>query len=177
MARDWAASAPPQGGWGEKLFRAAINSIQQMSFWPMRVRARLLGLLGHRLSRRTYIAAKVEVQGKGLVTAGTVSFNTGCLIDAVAPVTIADGVRIGCEAMIVTTTHKVGSPDLRAGRTVHRPVRVGRGSWIGARATILPGVSVAPGCIIAAGAVVHRSTKPNGLYAGVPARRVRDLHQ
>lgn len=52
---------------------------------------------------------------------------------------------------------------------------VGDGCWIGANATILPGVTVAPGCVIAAGAVVTKDTEPDGLYAGVPARRVRDL--
>jgi hypothetical protein len=39
----------------------------------------------------------------------------------------------------------------------------------------LPGVVIGPGCVIAAGAVVVSDCKPNGLYAGVPARRLRDL--
>ena len=43
------------------------------------------------------------------------------------------------------------------------------------RAIILPGVTIAEGCVIAAGAVVNKSTEPDGLYAGVPARRVKDL--
>nr|WP_246078761.1 DapH/DapD/GlmU-related protein [Modestobacter excelsi] len=56
-----------------------------------------------------------------------------------------------------------------------RAVIIGRGSWIGAAATVLPGVTVAPGCVIAAGAVVTRDTQPDGLYVGVPARRIRSL--
>ncbi|WP_447643573.1 acyltransferase [Nocardioides zeae] len=54
-------------------------------------------------------------------------------------------------------------------------MEIGNGAWIGARALILPGVSVSEGCVIAAGAVVNRNTEPHGLYAGVPARRIRDL--
>ena len=41
--------------------------------------------------------------------------------------------------------------------------------------TILPSVTVASGCVIAASAVVTRQTQPNGLYAGTPARVVRTL--
>jgi maltose O-acetyltransferase len=40
---------------------------------------------------------------------------------------------------------------------------------------VLPGVTVGDGCVIAAGAVVNADCQPDGLYAGVPARRVRDL--
>jgi acetyltransferase-like isoleucine patch superfamily enzyme len=40
---------------------------------------------------------------------------------------------------------------------------------------IMPGVEVGPGCVVAAGAVVIKDCEPNGLYAGVPAKRVRDL--
>ena len=40
---------------------------------------------------------------------------------------------------------------------------------------ILGGVTIAPGCVIGAGAVVTRSTERDGVYVGVPARRVRDL--
>ncbi|MBR1536811.1 MAG: hypothetical protein IJ630_07725 [Treponema sp.] len=46
--------------------------------------------------------------------------------------------------------------------------------WIGANVTILDGVTVASGCVLAAGSVVTKSTEPNGVYAGVPARRIKE---
>ena len=46
------------------------------------------------------------------------------------------------------------------------------GVRIGARAVILPGVVVAEGCIITAGAVLNKSTEPNRIYSGSPARAV-----
>jgi maltose O-acetyltransferase len=49
------------------------------------------------------------------------------------------------------------------------------GCWIGAGATILPGVTVRAGCIVASGAIVTKDCEPNGLYAGNPARRIREL--
>lgn len=142
----------------------------------MRLRARIAALQGHRISRETAFAPGVFLDGTMLVTEGTVSINTRSFINATAPIRIEDGVRIGCEVSLITTTHKLGGSDVRAGDVVYRPITIGRGTWVGARATVLPGVTIAPGCVIAAGAVVTESTEPNGLYAGVPAKRVRDFH-
>ena len=49
--------------------------------------------------------------------------------------------------------------------------------WIGAKVTILDGVSIGEHCGIAAGAVVTRSVPPHSLVAGVPARVLRQLPQ
>lgn len=46
--------------------------------------------------------------------------------------------------------------------------------WIGANVTILKGVTISEGCIIAAGSVVTKSTIPYGIYAGNPAKRVKE---
>ncbi|MEJ2118942.1 MAG: acyltransferase, partial [Alphaproteobacteria bacterium] len=45
--------------------------------------------------------------------------------------------------------------------------------WIGSSVRILDGVRIAKGSIIGAGAVVNRSTIPDGIYAGVPAKMIR----
>jgi len=68
-----------------------------------------------------------------------------------------------------------GNHECRVGPFVGGPIVVGDGSWIGTRATVLAGVTVGDGCVIAAGAVVTDDCEPDGLYVGVPARRVRDL--
>ena len=77
--------------------------------------------------------------------------------------------------MFVTSSHRIGMPGRRAGPLQHQPIKVEDGAWIGAGAMILPGCTVAQGCVVAAGAVVIRSCEPNGLYAGVPAKRIKDL--
>lgn len=41
--------------------------------------------------------------------------------------------------------------------------------------TILPGVIINDGCIVAAGAVVNKDCEANSLYAGVPARKIKEL--
>jgi maltose O-acetyltransferase len=58
---------------------------------------------------------------------------------------------------------------------VARPVSIEDGAWIAARVTILPGVTIGRGTVVAAGAVVTRDVPPNTLAAGVPARVKREL--
>ncbi len=161
--------------WLKRLRYAAINSVQSVSVLPWNVRKYLVRQLGHNISSDTYIAKRVHFTGSELTTIGTVSFNVGSHIDASAPVLIEDGVRIACGAMVLTTTHEMGPPEMRAARTTYAPIRIGQGCWIGARAMLLPGVTVASGCMIAAGSVVASDTAANGMYAGVPARRIKDL--
>jgi acetyltransferase-like isoleucine patch superfamily enzyme len=92
-----------------------------------------------------------------------------------AGIDIEDDVFIAQSVIITAETHEIGPRSQRAGAVISRAVVIGRGSWIGAAATVLPGVTVAPGCVIAAGAVVTKDTQPDGLYVGVPARRLRSL--
>src|SRR2546425_10813446 len=69
--------------------------------------------------------------------------------------------------MLCTSAHRPGTSQRRAGRFVAEPIVIGDGVWIGTRAMLLPGVTVADGCVVAAGAVVAQDCEANGLYAGV----------
>ncbi|WJH37282.1 hypothetical protein N6H14_05985 [Paenibacillus sp. CC-CFT747] len=69
----------------------------------------------------------------------------------------------------------MGGPDKRAGAPIGLPIVIGDGVWIGTRATVLPGVRIGDGSVIAAGAVVTKDCAPHGIYAGTPARRVKEL--
>jgi acetyltransferase-like isoleucine patch superfamily enzyme len=55
------------------------------------------------------------------------------------------------------------------------PIRIGRGAWIAAGATVLQGVTVGDDAVVAAGAVVTKDVPPRTLVAGVPARVIRAL--
>jgi hypothetical protein len=58
---------------------------------------------------------------------------------------------------------------------VEAPVRIGDGSWLGARAMVLPGVTIGKRVVVAAGSVVTRDVPDDVLVAGNPARVVRAL--
>jgi maltose O-acetyltransferase len=98
-----------------------------------------------------------------------------CHFDCHDLIVIGPAAQIGAGSSLITGTHHIGQGNARAGTWRSAPIVIGAGSWLGAGVTVLPGVTVGSGCVIAAGAVVTRDCDPDGLYAGVPARRARDL--
>ncbi len=85
-------------------------------------------------------------------------------------VTIGDHVRIAHMVSIKTSHHEIDldGPCI-AGKGIFSDIKIGSGSWIGSGAIILPGVKVGKKNVIAAGAVVTKSTPDGVLMAGVPA--------
>lgn len=55
------------------------------------------------------------------------------------------------------------------------PARIGRGAWLGANVTILPGVNIGDGAVVGAGSVVTKDVEPNAVVVGSPARKVREV--
>lgn len=53
-------------------------------------------------------------------------------------------------------------------------IKIGRNCWIGSKVTVLDGVEIGEGCIVAAGAVVTTSFPPNSMIGGVPARILKN---
>jgi maltose O-acetyltransferase len=87
-------------------------------------------------------------------------------------INIGKNVLIGPQLMVFTQNHNFrerGKPIREQGGTPC-PVTIEDDVWIGARVTILPGVRIAEGSVIAAGAVVTRSFPPYSIIGGVPAK-------
>jgi maltose O-acetyltransferase len=104
-----------------------------------------------------------------------VYFNRRVFVEAIVPVTIGDECAFGMETMILTSHHPFDRYGKWQHEAVGRPVVIGDKVWVGARAIILPGAVVESDVIIAAGAVVTGRCASHGVYAGVPARRIRDF--
>lgn len=88
---------------------------------------------------------------------------------------IGDRVNLGPFVRLITDTHEIGPEARRAGAVRHDPIRIGNGAWIGASVTVLGGVSIGEGAVVAAGAVVTEDVPANTLVGGVPARIIREL--
>jgi len=96
--------------------------------------------------------------------------NQWCRLDNRGGVIIGDNVSISQEVLILTGDHHVDSAEFGGG---NKPVNIEDYVWIGTRATILPGVTIGKGAVIAAGAVVSRDVDPYSVMAGVPARLIK----
>jgi acetyltransferase-like isoleucine patch superfamily enzyme len=146
------------------------------------VRPALYRAAGVRVGARTRIYGRVDVEGVGAI-ARNVSVGEECMfttplyLNASGEIRIGNRVVIGHHAMIITDDHEMDSPDQRCGDRYARPVIIEDGVWIAARATILPGVTLGRGCVVAAGALVTRDVPPHTLVAGVPARPIKKLPQ
>lgn len=154
-----------------------------LAFLPIhtfgRLRVRLLRLAGFRIGHGTVLAGAPTITGARahrLLSIGRDCWmNVGATLDVHAEVTIGDRVQFGQQVMVLTHTHELGRAEARWGPLVARPVTIGDGAWLGARVTVLPGVTIGEGAVIAAGAVVAADVPPNTMVGGVPARVIRKL--
>lgn len=157
--------------WRDLLFTAIPSSIVM----PSPLRPLWLNSLGAKVDRTASLASGVRITGPGLTIGARSFLNRGTFIDTAAPVIIGTHVAIAMNVQIITSSHRIGASQRRAGSATSASVRIGDGAWIGAGTIVLPGVSIGRGTVIAAGSVVSRSCEPDTLYAGIPARIVRRL--
>lgn len=143
----------------------------------LRARTALYRLGGAEIGHGTVLLGPLRLWGRARLRIGTHCVLNGfTAINIESDVTIGDSVWIGNDAMILTASHSIGPHERRGGTDVTRaPVVIENGCWIGARAVLLPGVTVGAGSVVAAGAVVSKDVAPDTLVGGVPAKLIRIL--
>lgn len=138
------------------------------------LRALMSRLVGYRVDDGFRLFPPVYTDfGKNIKVGKDVFVNSGCCFQDQGGVTLGDGCLVGHNVVFATLDH-----DKRPGRRgdmTAAPIVVGKDVWIGAHATILKGVTIGDGAIVAAGAVVTRDVPPNTIAAGVPARVVKTI--
>lgn len=102
-----------------------------------------------------------------------VFINADCCFQDQGGITIGDGTLIGHQVVIATINHDL-DPEKR-GDMILEPVVIGRNVWIGSHATILPGVTIGDGAVIAAGAVVNKDVEARTVVGGVPAKFIKKV--
>lgn len=113
---------------------------------------------------------------------GRVSIGAGTYIGPNAVLFGAGGIEIGGSVLVspgvVITSHQhsfsAEGIEIRDQPLRFAAVVIERDVWIGANATLLPGVRVGRGAVVGAGAVVSRDVPANAVVVGVPARVIRD---
>lgn len=97
-----------------------------------------------------------------------------------ARIVMGDDALLAPHVMLVCSTYRVndGQPVTKQAMD-EADIVIGNDVWIGAHATVLPGVTIGDGAIIGAGALVRKDVPPFSIAVGVPARVVgqRDLNR
>jgi acetyltransferase-like isoleucine patch superfamily enzyme len=104
-----------------------------------------------------------------------VFINHACSFLDMGGITLEDDVLIGPKVNLITENHPMNPADRRA--MVAKPILIKRKAWIGAGATILPGVTVGENAIVAAGAVVSGDVPDNAVVGGVPAKVIKNINE
>lgn len=138
---------PDNWKWRKQFLRVIVNSmITALSSFIVRLFPRLLVLLGSKIGKN------VAVKGKIL---------NAELIE------LEDNVIIGDEAII--TAHIV-----EYGNMIFKTVKICRGTTIGARSIIFPGVKIGANALVAANSLVSKDTHipPGEIWGGIPAKKI-----
>lgn len=110
-----------------------------------------------------------QVRRNGLRIGEQTRINRNCCLDTRGSLSIGNYVNISPDVMILTGDHDYNDPKFPSR---HRPVVIEDYVYIGARATIMAGVTIGRGAVVAAGSMVGTDVAPGAVVMGVPARPI-----
>ena len=138
------------------------------------VRNQLSAIIGSPIDASTTIFPPFYTNfGRSIRIGKNVFINHACSFLDIGGITIEDEVQIGPRVNLTSENHPLDPTDRQT--LIPKPIVIKRNAWIGAGATILPGVTVGENAVVAAGAVVSRDVPHNTVVAGIPAKVVKTL--
>jgi acetyltransferase-like isoleucine patch superfamily enzyme len=175
----WIRTGTPESRAMVERVKVATRLSSQLSAYCMdqgdQVRVAFEALIGKPVGDAfTLIPPFYSDHGLNITVGRTVFIGADCAFTGHAPITIADEVMIAHRVNLVTAGHPV-EPELRRSFITAAPITIDTKVWIGAAATVLPGVTIGADAVVAAGAVVTHDVPPATLVAGVPATVIRQL--
>lgn len=134
-------------------------------------------LMGHVLGRDVVLYSSVEMLGIIKVEIGDNSFvgHRTLFMGGDSSIKIGDNCDISSNVSLIGGSHEIGSITRRAGLGNSKDISIGNGVWIGYGSTILGGVNIGNGSIIAAGSLVNKNVPENTIYGGVPVKEIRRI--
>lgn len=132
-------------------------------------------LIGTEVDESTIVFAPFYTNfGRFIQIGKNVFVNHACTFLDMGGITVEDDVLIGPKVNLITESHPLDPANRKA--VASKPIVVKRNAWIGAAATILPGVTIGENSVVAAGAVVTSDVPPNTVVGGVPAKVIKSIN-
>lgn len=141
-----------------------INSIRNV----------LSDIIGREIDESTTVFSPFYTNfGKFIRIGKNVFINHCCSFLDMGGITLEDNVLIGPKVNLITENHPQDPANRRA--LITKPIVIKRNAWVGAGATILPGVTIGENAIVAAGAVVSKDVPANSIVGGIPAKIIKTI--
>jgi len=141
---------------------------------PSEIRNLLGQIIGTNVDESTTVFTPLHINyGKNTTLGKNVFINFDCVFLDLGGITIEDNVLIAPKVSLLTEGHPI-EPESRQSLTV-APIHLKKNAWIGANATILPGVTIGENAIVAAGSVVSKDVSDNTIVGGIPAQVIKNI--
>ena len=138
------------------------------------IRERLSEITDSTIDESTTVFAPFHTNfGRFIQIGKNVFINHACSFLDMGGITIEDDVFIGPKVNLITENHPIDPANRKA--LICKPIVIKRNAWIGAAATILPGVTIGKNAVVAAGAVVSKDIAANTVVGGIPAKHIRNI--
>ena len=125
-----------------------------------------------------YVGKNVTIKKIGSLELGSnISIHNNCYIDASGEIEIKDDVSIAHSSTIISSSHtwQDKSIPIKYNPTTYSKVVIGPNVWAGCGVRILSGVNIQKNIILGAGSICNASLLEEGVYAGVPAKKIKDI--
>ena len=125
-----------------------------------------------------YVGKSVTIKNiHNLIIGSNVSIHDGCYIDSIGGVEIVNDTSIAHQSSLVSFEHTWSDERLaiKYNPTVLKKISIGSDVWIGCGVRVLAGTNIEKRSIIAAGSVVKGACDSHSIYAGVPAKKIKDI--
>lgn len=124
---------------------------------------------------RIIVATTLDNPGEGISIGNSVGIGEFAYLGGAGGLEIGDNCIVGQYFSCHPENHNYEDPEklIRMQGVTRKGIKVGANCWIGSKVTILDGVEVGEGSIIAAGAVVNKSFPANSIIGGVPAKLIK----
>jgi maltose O-acetyltransferase len=161
-----------------KIFSGRILlSIMPLQVFP-RINRAILRFMGHNIGKGVIFYSSAEIIGVVNVSIGSSTFvgHRTLIMGGSSEVKIGKNCDISSCVNLITGSHYIGTKNRRAGEGYSKNIEVGNGVWIGFGSTILGGVTIGDGAIIAARSLVNKDIPGNVIVGGIPAKIIKTLN-